>query len=167
MLENCLSLILECKGGLCRHGIRCRCSNAVLLWTPQELIDYLRTHSHSAVYATSLSPPVVEQIITAMQCIMGKDGTTLGKAFFPWNISWVQEILSNQTYFWAFFPKMRSRYPNRQVGRWVRACFLWTLFSVFATRDIRTSLARFLLNFLYRWWGFNLTILPTLVSRRY
>ncbi|XP_022432143.1 serine palmitoyltransferase 2 isoform X3 [Delphinapterus leucas] len=44
----------------------------------KELIDYLRTHSHSAVYATSLSPPVVEQIITSMKCIMGQDGTTLG-----------------------------------------------------------------------------------------
>ncbi|PNJ65119.1 SPTLC2 isoform 5, partial [Pongo abelii] len=43
----------------------------------KELIDYLRTHSHSAVYATSLSPPVVEQIITSMKCIMGQDGTSL------------------------------------------------------------------------------------------
>eukprot|EP00075_Anas_platyrhynchos_P024494 XP_027313747.1 serine palmitoyltransferase 2 isoform X1 [Anas platyrhynchos] len=42
----------------------------------KELIDYLRTYSHSAVYATSLSPPVVEQIITSMKCIMGEDGTT-------------------------------------------------------------------------------------------
>ncbi|ELK01093.1 Serine palmitoyltransferase 2 [Pteropus alecto] len=47
----------------------------------KELIDYLRTHSHSAVYATSLSPPVVEQIITSMKCIMGKDGTTLVASF--------------------------------------------------------------------------------------
>ncbi|XP_038606360.1 serine palmitoyltransferase 2 isoform X2 [Tachyglossus aculeatus] len=45
----------------------------------KELIDYLRTHSHSAVYATSLSPPVVEQIITSMKCIMGEDGTNFGK----------------------------------------------------------------------------------------
>uniref|UniRef100_A0AAY4A0B7 serine C-palmitoyltransferase n=1 Tax=Denticeps clupeoides TaxID=299321 RepID=A0AAY4A0B7_9TELE len=44
----------------------------------KELIDYLRTHSHSAVYATSISPPVAEQIITSMKCIMGEDGTTLG-----------------------------------------------------------------------------------------
>ncbi|MEQ2265728.1 hypothetical protein XENORESO_011632, partial [Xenotaenia resolanae] len=44
----------------------------------RELIDYLRCHSHSAVYATSMSPPVVEQIITSMKCIMGEDGTTIG-----------------------------------------------------------------------------------------
>uniref|UniRef100_A0A8C6V185 Serine palmitoyltransferase, long chain base subunit 2a n=1 Tax=Neogobius melanostomus TaxID=47308 RepID=A0A8C6V185_9GOBI len=43
-----------------------------------ELIDYLRSHSHSAVYATSMSPPVVEQVITSMKCIMGEDGTTIG-----------------------------------------------------------------------------------------
>ncbi|XP_053330299.1 serine palmitoyltransferase 2 [Spea bombifrons] len=43
------------------------------------LIDYLRTHSHSAVYATSMSPPVAEQIIASMKCIMGEDGTTLGQ----------------------------------------------------------------------------------------
>lgn len=44
----------------------------------KELIDFLRRHSHSAVYATSISPPVVEQIITSMKCIMGEDGTTIG-----------------------------------------------------------------------------------------
>ncbi|KAL7872245.1 hypothetical protein SRHO_G00072280 [Serrasalmus rhombeus] len=45
----------------------------------KELIDYLRTHSHSAIYATSMSPPVAQQIITSMKCIMGEDGTTLGQ----------------------------------------------------------------------------------------
>lgn len=44
----------------------------------QELIDYLRRHSHSALYATSMSPPVAQQIITSMKIIMGEDGTTLG-----------------------------------------------------------------------------------------
>lgn len=45
----------------------------------QELIDYLRCHSHSALYATSMSPPVAQQIITSMRIIMGEDGTTLGR----------------------------------------------------------------------------------------
>uniref|UniRef100_A0A1A8FKA8 serine C-palmitoyltransferase n=1 Tax=Nothobranchius korthausae TaxID=1143690 RepID=A0A1A8FKA8_9TELE len=44
----------------------------------KELIDFLHANSHSAVYATSMSPPVVEQIITSMKCIMGEDGTTIG-----------------------------------------------------------------------------------------
>lgn len=47
----------------------------------QELIEYLRTHSHSVVYATSMSPPVVEQIIASMKCIMGEDGTTVGQCY--------------------------------------------------------------------------------------
>ncbi|MEJ1269577.1 serine palmitoyltransferase long chain base subunit 2 [Cricetulus griseus] len=56
------------------------------------LIDYLRTHSHSAVYATSMSPPVMEQIITSMKCIMGQDGTSLGKEC-------VQQLAENTKYF--------------------------------------------------------------------
>uniref|UniRef100_A0A3B3T0U1 Serine palmitoyltransferase long chain base subunit 2 n=1 Tax=Paramormyrops kingsleyae TaxID=1676925 RepID=A0A3B3T0U1_9TELE len=58
----------------------------------KELIDYLRTHSHSAVYATSMSPPVVEQIITSMKCIMGEDGTTVGQER-------IQRLADNTTYF--------------------------------------------------------------------
>lgn len=45
----------------------------------QELVDYIRSQSHSAVYASSMSPPVTEQVIRAMKCIMGKDGTAEGK----------------------------------------------------------------------------------------
>lgn len=45
----------------------------------QELVDYLRSHSHSAVYASAMSPPVTEQIIRAMKCIMGRDGNTEGE----------------------------------------------------------------------------------------
>uniref|UniRef100_A0AAY5EZC5 serine C-palmitoyltransferase n=1 Tax=Electrophorus electricus TaxID=8005 RepID=A0AAY5EZC5_ELEEL len=58
----------------------------------KELIDYLRCHSHSAVYATSMSAPVVEQIITSMKCIMGEDGTTIGKKR-------IRQLAENTTYF--------------------------------------------------------------------
>lgn len=58
----------------------------------KELIDYLFTHSHSAVYATSMSPPVVEQIITSMKCIMGEDGTTFGR-------DRIQQLAENTRYF--------------------------------------------------------------------
>ncbi|KAM8847237.1 serine palmitoyltransferase 2b [Synchiropus picturatus] len=44
----------------------------------KELIDYLRNYSHSALYAASMSPPVVQQIISSMKIIMGEDGTSLG-----------------------------------------------------------------------------------------
>ncbi|TNM95176.1 hypothetical protein fugu_017935 [Takifugu bimaculatus] len=54
----------------------------------KELIDYLRWHSHSALYATSMSPPVAQQIITSMKIIMGEDGTTLGS-----------QLSENTTYF--------------------------------------------------------------------
>ncbi|XP_076156420.1 serine palmitoyltransferase 2 isoform X1 [Alosa pseudoharengus] len=58
----------------------------------KELMDYLRTHSHSAVYATSMSPPIVEQIITSMKCIMGEDGTTIGRER-------VKQLAENTAYF--------------------------------------------------------------------
>uniref|UniRef100_A0A7N9AW60 serine C-palmitoyltransferase n=1 Tax=Mastacembelus armatus TaxID=205130 RepID=A0A7N9AW60_9TELE len=58
----------------------------------RELIEYLRSHSHSAVYATSMSPPVVEQIITSMKCIMGEDGTTKGSER-------IQQLAENTVYF--------------------------------------------------------------------
>lgn len=48
-------------------------------------MDYLRTCSHSAVYATALSPPVTQQILRAMKCIMGKDGSAEGECA-PLNI---------------------------------------------------------------------------------
>uniref|UniRef100_A0A8C8DQA6 serine C-palmitoyltransferase n=1 Tax=Oryzias sinensis TaxID=183150 RepID=A0A8C8DQA6_9TELE len=58
----------------------------------RELIEYLRSHSHSAVYAASMSPPVVEQIITSMKCIMGDDGTSIG-------CKRLQQLAENTTYF--------------------------------------------------------------------
>ncbi|XP_068573729.1 serine palmitoyltransferase 2-like isoform X2 [Cebidichthys violaceus] len=58
----------------------------------RELIEYLRSHSHSAVYATSMSPPVMEQVITSMKCIMGEDGTTIG-------LERVHQLAVNTVYF--------------------------------------------------------------------
>ncbi|XP_049446092.1 serine palmitoyltransferase 2b [Epinephelus fuscoguttatus] len=58
----------------------------------KELIDYLRSHSHSALYATSMSPPVAQQIITSMRIIMGEDGTTLGA-------DRLRQLSENTTYF--------------------------------------------------------------------
>ncbi|XP_028676737.1 serine palmitoyltransferase 3 [Erpetoichthys calabaricus] len=58
----------------------------------KELVDFLRLHSHSAVYATSMSPPVAEQILRSMKCIMGLDGTTIG-------IQRVRRLAENTRYF--------------------------------------------------------------------
>ncbi|XP_067894711.1 serine palmitoyltransferase 2 [Heterodontus francisci] len=58
----------------------------------KELIDYLRSNSHSTVYATSMSAPVTEQVIASMKCIMGEDGTKLGQTR-------VQQLAENTRYF--------------------------------------------------------------------
>ncbi|KAM6956316.1 serine palmitoyltransferase 3 [Aplochiton taeniatus] len=58
----------------------------------KELVDYLRVQSHSAVYASAMSPPVTEQIIRAMKCIMGLDGSTVGQRR-------VQQLAENTRYF--------------------------------------------------------------------
>ncbi|CAL8316309.1 unnamed protein product [Merluccius merluccius] len=58
----------------------------------KELIEYLRCHSHSALYATSMPPPVAQQIITSMTTIMGEDGTTLGA-------DRLKQLSENTTYF--------------------------------------------------------------------
>ncbi|CAB1423787.1 unnamed protein product [Pleuronectes platessa] len=65
----------------------------------KELVDYLRSHSHSAVYAAAMSPPVAEQILRAMKCIMGKDGTTEG-------IKRVRQLAENTRYFRARLKEM-------------------------------------------------------------
>ncbi|XP_069464435.1 serine palmitoyltransferase 3-like [Ambystoma mexicanum] len=56
------------------------------------LVDFLRTHSHSAVYASSMSLPIAEQITRVMKCIMGLDGTMLG-------VERVRQLAENTKYF--------------------------------------------------------------------
>ncbi|XP_015749265.1 PREDICTED: serine palmitoyltransferase 2-like, partial [Acropora digitifera] len=41
----------------------------------QEIIDHIRGSSHSAAYASSMSPPVAMQVMSSMKIIMGEDGT--------------------------------------------------------------------------------------------
>ncbi|KAK9541758.1 hypothetical protein VZT92_001779 [Zoarces viviparus] len=65
----------------------------------KDLVDYLRSHSHSAVYASAMSPPVTEQIIRAMKCIMGKDGSTEG-------IRRIHQLAENTRYFRARLKEM-------------------------------------------------------------
>ncbi|XP_041032052.1 serine palmitoyltransferase 3 isoform X1 [Carcharodon carcharias] len=58
----------------------------------KELVNYLRGFSHSAVYAASMPPPIAEQIIRSLKCIMGLDGTTIG-------IERVRQLGVNARYF--------------------------------------------------------------------
>ncbi|XP_076659269.1 serine palmitoyltransferase long chain base subunit [Halictus rubicundus] len=43
------------------------------------LINHLRIYSHAHTYATAMSPPIAQQIITSMKIIAGEDGTTDGQ----------------------------------------------------------------------------------------
>jgi serine palmitoyltransferase len=45
----------------------------------RSLIQHLRIHSPAGAYATGMSPPIAQQIITSMRIIMGKDGTNEGQ----------------------------------------------------------------------------------------
>lgn len=53
--------------------------NLISDFDSQKLINYLRVHSHAHCYASSMSPPVAQQIISSMRIIMGLDGTDEGK----------------------------------------------------------------------------------------
>jgi serine palmitoyltransferase len=45
----------------------------------RELIDYLKRCCAGSMYSNSISPPAVQQIISALTIILGEDGTDLGK----------------------------------------------------------------------------------------
>ncbi|XP_063104757.1 serine palmitoyltransferase 3 [Cavia porcellus] len=65
----------------------------------KDLVDYLRINSHSAVYAASMSPTVVEQIIRSLKLLMGLDGTTEG-------LQRIQQLSKNIKYFRDRLKKM-------------------------------------------------------------
>ncbi|KAI5945107.1 serine palmitoyltransferase 3 isoform X1 [Manis javanica] len=65
----------------------------------KDLVDYLRVYSHSAVYATSMSPPIAEQIIRSIKLITGLDGTTQG-------LQRIQQLAKNTRYFRQRLNKM-------------------------------------------------------------
>uniref|UniRef100_T1JAN1 serine C-palmitoyltransferase n=1 Tax=Strigamia maritima TaxID=126957 RepID=T1JAN1_STRMM len=45
----------------------------------KKLIDHIRRQSHAMFYASSMSAPVAQQIISSMKIIMGQDGTDEGE----------------------------------------------------------------------------------------
>ena len=58
----------------------------------KKLIDYLAMNSHSNCYASSMSPPVVFQIIKSLEQIMGVDGSNEG-------IRRIKQLAENTKYF--------------------------------------------------------------------
>jgi serine palmitoyltransferase len=45
----------------------------------QHIVDHVRSHSYSSAYSATMSPPVMQQIISSMKIIMGEDGTDEGQ----------------------------------------------------------------------------------------
>ena len=45
----------------------------------QEIINFLRKASYGATYATAMSAPVAQMVLSTMKIIMGEDGTNDGK----------------------------------------------------------------------------------------
>jgi len=48
----------------------------------QEIINFLRHTSYGATYATGMSPPITQMVISAMKIVMGEDGTNEGAVIF-------------------------------------------------------------------------------------
>lgn len=44
----------------------------------KHIVDHVRANSYSSAYSATMSPPVMQQIISSMQIIMGEDGTGEG-----------------------------------------------------------------------------------------
>ncbi|XP_054654951.1 serine palmitoyltransferase 3 isoform X1 [Dunckerocampus dactyliophorus] len=65
----------------------------------KELVEYLRSRSHSAMYTSGMSPPVAEQIIRAIKCITGHDGNREG-------IRRIRQLAQNTRYFRARVKEM-------------------------------------------------------------
>ncbi|ESL06078.1 serine palmitoyltransferase [Trypanosoma rangeli SC58] len=45
----------------------------------QSVIDYLRTHSSIALHCDTLAPPCAQQVLAALEVIVGRDGTDIGR----------------------------------------------------------------------------------------
>jgi len=57
----------------------------------QELIKYMSSISPAHIYATAMSPPAVQQVISAFKVILGEDGTDRGK-FLAWTMVTVAQL---------------------------------------------------------------------------
>uniref|UniRef100_A0A914XG10 serine C-palmitoyltransferase n=1 Tax=Plectus sambesii TaxID=2011161 RepID=A0A914XG10_9BILA len=58
----------------------------------KQLIDHLRVKSHDGVYGMAMSPPVVQQVISSMSIMMGKDGSDEGQRR-------IKQLIRNTHYF--------------------------------------------------------------------
>nr|CAD7393018.1 unnamed protein product [Timema cristinae] len=58
----------------------------------KKLIDYLRVTSHASCYASAMSPPVAQQILTSLRIMSGEDGSSEGERR-------IQRLARNTRYF--------------------------------------------------------------------
>jgi serine palmitoyltransferase len=65
----------------------------------KEVIDYIKAESAGMLYHNSLSPVVVQQIITAFKVIMGEDGTDIGRQKLT-------QLMDNSNYFRSEMKKL-------------------------------------------------------------
>lgn len=63
----------------------------ICLLAVQELIKYLSSISPAHIYATAMSPPAVQQVISAFKVILGEDGTDRGK-ILSWTMVTVTQL---------------------------------------------------------------------------
>lgn len=62
----------------------------------KKLINHIRTYSYANCYASGMSAPVAQQIITSLKVIAGEDGTDEGRrriAQLAWNSHYFRERL--------------------------------------------------------------------------
>lgn len=57
-------------------------SNILFVLSFQELIQYLKYTCPAHLYATSVSPPAAQQIISSIKVILGEDGSSRGQNSF-------------------------------------------------------------------------------------
>ena len=65
----------------------------------KELINYIRTSSHANCYGATMSAPVMQQVISSLQCILGTDGSNDGKKR-------IEQLAFNSHYFRQHLVKM-------------------------------------------------------------
>ena len=64
---------------------------------PRKLIDHVRMQSYANCYASSISPPIAQQIISSLRIICGDDGTDDGRKRIEqlaWNTHYFRERLN-------------------------------------------------------------------------
>jgi serine palmitoyltransferase len=63
---------------------------------PRKLVDHIRMHSYANCYASSMSPPIAQQIISSLKVICGLDNTNEGQKRIQqlaWNTHYFREKL--------------------------------------------------------------------------